>query len=309
MKKDILSKTWAVCLLASLSCFLWGSAFPCIKIGYKIFDIQSDDYITQILFAGLRFILAGIITIIFGSIINKKILVPTKKSMPKIMTLSLFQTILQYLFFYIGLANTTGVKASVINGSGVFLCIFITGFVFRLEKISKYDIIGSIVGFAGVILININGLTADINFIGDGFIFLCSASYAFSSVCMKKYSADHNPVMMSGYQFIFGGLVMTIIGIAFGGNIENVSSDGILMLIYLAFVSGTAYSIWSVLLKHNPVSKVAIFGFFNPLFGVILSALLLDEHGQFGIKEIIALMLVCAGIITVNKNKKIQDKR
>jgi len=307
MMKSKLSKTWVICLLASFSCFLWGSAFPFIKIGYKILDIKSDDYISQILFAGIRFTAAGIITVIFGSLANKKLLVPDKKSIPAVMKLSLFQTILQYMFFYIGLANTTGIKASVINASGVFLCIFITGFVFRLEKISVYDIIGSLIGFAGVILININGLDMHISLIGDGFIFLCSASYAMSSVCMKKYSAKFNPVMLSGYQFIFGGIVMTLAGIIFGGHIDKISAEGILVTLYLAFVSGAAYSVWSLLLKNNPVSKVAIFGFFNPLFGVMLSGLLLDESEDFGIKGIISLILVCTGIIIVNKRKKVRS--
>ncbi|HCR72916.1 MAG TPA: EamA family transporter [Ruminococcus sp.] len=307
MMKSKLSKTWIICLLASFSCFLWGSAFPFIKIGYKILDIKSDDYISQILFAGIRFTAAGIITVIFGSLANKKLLVPDKKSIPAVMKLSLFQTILQYMFFYIGLANTTGIKASVINASGVFLCIFITGFVFRLEKISVYDIVGSLIGFAGVILININGLDMHISLIGDGFIFLCSASYAMSSVCMKKYSAKFNPVMLSGYQFIFGGIVMTLAGIIFGGHIDKISAEGILVTLYLAFVSGAAYSVWSLLLKNNPVSKVAIFGFFNPLFGVMLSGLLLDESEDFGIKGIISLILVCTGIIIVNKRKKVRS--
>ena len=302
MMKSKLSKTWVICLLASFSCFLWGSAFPFIKIGYKILDIKSDDYISQILFAGIRFTAAGIITVIFGSLANKKLLVPDKKSIPAVMKLSLFQTILQYMFFYIGLANTTG-----INASGVFLCIFITGFVFRLEKISVYDIVGSLIGFAGVILININGLDMHISLIGDGFIFLCSASYAMSSVCMKKYSAKFNPVMLSGYQFIFGGIVMTLAGIIFGGHIDKISAEGILVTLYLAFVSGAAYSVWSLLLKNNPVSKVAIFGFFNPLFGVMLSGLLLDESEDFGIKGIISLILVCTGIIIVNKRKKVRS--
>ena len=305
-KVNTLNKTWVICILASICCLLWGSAFPCIKIGYKIFRISSDDSTTQILFAGLRFILAGIITIIFGSISNKKLLVPSKKSIPKIIILSIFQTILQYLFFYIGLAHTSGTKASVINSSGVFLCIFITGAVFRLEKIRINDIVGSLIGFSGVILINMNGLSSDITLIGDGFIFLCSLSYAFSSVCMKKFSSEFNPVMMSGYQFLFGGIVMTAIGIITGGKIETVTSNGILMLVYLAFVSGTAYSLWAVLLKNNPVSKVAVFGFFNPVFGVILSAILLHENEQFGIKGLISLVLVCIGIIIVNmKDKKL----
>lgn len=62
-----------------------------------------------------------------------------------------------------------------------------------------------------------------------------------------------------------------------GGRLGHMSAKAFLMLLYLAFVSAAAYSLWAVLLKHNPVSKVAIFGFMNPVCGVLLSTILLDE--------------------------------
>ena len=65
-----------------------------------------------------------------------------------------------------------------------------------------------------------------------------------------------------------------------------------------------AYSLWGILLKYNPVSKVAVFGFMNPVFGVILSALLLGEGAQAaGVKSLIALLLVSIGIYVVNKKE------
>ena len=94
-----LSRTPVAVLLAMICCFLWGSAFPCIKIGYKLFEIPSDSPATQIFFAGIRFFIAGIMVIAVGSIAERKLLLPTKKAVPKILFLSLFQTILQYFFF------------------------------------------------------------------------------------------------------------------------------------------------------------------------------------------------------------------
>ena len=74
------------------------------------------------------------------------------------------------------------------------------------------------------------------------------------------------------------------------------------MLIYLALVSAVAYSLWGMLLKYNPISRVAVFGFMNPVFGVILSAWLLREGAQsLGPVSLVSLVLVCAGIYIVNK--------
>lgn len=107
--------------------------------------------------------------------------------------------------------------------------------------------------------------------------------------------------MLSGYQFIFGGIVMVILGYAMGGRINHVSMSAVLMLLYLACISAVAYSLWGILLKHNPVSKVAIFGFTNPVFGVLLSAWWLGEGGkELGLKAVVALVLVCVGICIVN---------
>ena len=122
---------------------------------------------------------------------------------------------------------------------------------------------------------------------------------------MKKYSKKDNPVMLSGYQFIFGGIVMIVLGLAMGGRITHVSLRAVLMLCYLACISAVAYSLWSILLKYNPVSKVAIFGFANPVFGVLLSAWWLGEGtSELGWNALAALILVCIGICIVNFKKE-----
>lgn len=288
-------------------CILWGSAFPCVKIGYKMLNIQADDSASQILFAGMRFTLAGIIAIIIGSVINKKPLIPSKSSWKRIMVLSSFQTIFQYFFYYIGLANTTGVKASVIVGTNVFTAILISAFVFRLEKMTAAKAIGCIIGFSGIIVMNLadfNG-SLSLNLKGDGMIFLSTLAYTMSSVTLKKYSQQDNTVMLSGYQFLFGGIIMSIGGLAFGGKVTGFTTGSVAILVYLALVSAVAYSIWSILVKYNPISKVAVFGFMNPVFGVMLSAFLLNEgKDAFGLMGIISLVLVCTGIFTVNRRQK-----
>lgn len=306
-KKNRMQSTFVVWLGALICCALWGSAFPCIKIGYQMFEIPQDAVATQILFAGLRFTLAGILVILIGSVLSGNLLKINRQNALKILKLSLLQTVLQYLFFYIGLANTTGVKASIIEGVNVFVAIFVASLIFRQEKLTMGKLAGCLIGFAGVVLVNLNGNGLDMSFHlnGEGFIFLSTVAYAFSSVYLKRYSKTENPVLLSGWQFIAGGLVMTIMGLLMGGRITKVTAAGIAMLFYLACISAVAYSLWGILLKYNPVSRVAVFGFMNPVFGVILSAFLLGEREQAsGIKSIIALILVSIGIYITAKVKE-----
>lgn len=301
-EKDILTKTWLVALLAFISCALWGSAFSGVKTGYRLFGISADDWAGQLAFGGFRFALAGIMALIFGSIIAKKPLLPSRRSLPKIAVISFFQTILQYFCYYIGLAHTTGVKASVLVGMNVFAAIIISTLILHLEKLTSKKIIGSLVGFSGIILINLNGLINGeaFNFIGDGMILLCTIASGFSSAFMKKLSGDEDPVLLSGWQFFIGGIVLMLIGFAGGGKIGKFTVGSTSVLLYLAFVSAAAYSLWAVLLKHNPVSKVSVFGFLNPVCGVVISAVVLNETEQINASFIAAMLLVCLGIIIVN---------
>lgn len=303
-KIKIMQKTVVVVILATICDLLWGSAFPFIKLGYKVFQIPSEDTATQILFAGIRFVLAGIMVILFMSIAKKKFLRPERiKTVYRIGILSCFQTILQYILFYIGLAHTNGVKGSIIEASNVFIAIFVASLIFRQEKLTANKLLGSLIGFAGVVIINISGLTLDVN-LGDGCIFFSTFAYAMSSVLLKRYSKEEDACMLSGYQFLFGGAVMILMGLVMGGRLTTISASGILLLLYLAFISAMAYSIWATLLTYNPISKVAVMGFLNPVFGVILSAIILKEGNIVNFKSLIALTLVCIGICVVYRKRK-----
>lgn len=306
MNEKFLKKTIVVWVGALICCALWGSAFPCIKLGYAWMHIDSSDTAAQILYAGCRFVLAGVLAVLFGSLLQKKPLYPTKKSWPKVFFLCMLQTVLQYLFFYIGLAHTTGVKASIIEGMNVFVAVLVASLLFRQEELTARKVIGCIVGFLGVVLVNVSGGSIDmeLSLFGEGFIFFSTVSYAFSSILIKRYSKEENTVMLSGWQFIVGGMIMAVSGWMLGGRLEALTLQSGGMLLYLAMVSAVAYSLWSILLTYNPISKVAVFGFMNPVFGVILSALLLQEAGSLRASAVLALALVCSGIYIVNRKQE-----
>lgn len=295
-------KPYIVCLCAMVCCALWGSAFPCIKVGYRLFQIPSDDAAAQILFAGCRFVLAGVFAVLLGSLIEKRWLLPKRSSFGKIVKLSLLQTVAQYVFFYVGLAHTTGVKASIIGGMNVFVAILAASLLFRQEMLTARKLLGSLLGFAGVILVNLGGQRIELKFAwnGEGFILLSTIAYAFSSVFLKRYSKEEEPVLLSGCQFFAGGLLMIACGLFLGGRLKVVTDAGIAMLLYLGLLSAAAYSLWGILLKYNPVSKVTVFGLMNPVFGVIFSAMLLGEENSLDIMCFAALLLVCLGIFVVN---------
>lgn len=307
-KRSILDKLWVASFLAVLCNGLWGSAFPSIKIGYQLFEISSDDPASQILFAGLRFFLAGALAVAFGSLIQRRFLFPKRNSWGMVMKLAVFQTILQYVFFYLGLSHTSGVKGSIIAASSSFITILTAALLFRQEKLTARKFAACVIGFSGVVLVNLNGsgfgLSARVD--GEGFLLISVVGYAIASCLLKIYSKEEDPVTLSGYQFMAGGLVMIGAGRLMGGRISGISLEGAGILLYLALISSVAFSLWGILLKHHPVSRIAIFGFTNPVFGVMLSALILGEKNQAGGWQILlALVLVCLGICLINRRGKL----
>ncbi len=304
-KPNVFSKPLVLFVTAMVSCALWGSATPAIKIGYELLSVSGTASI--MLFAGMRFTLAGIFTVIIFSLFQRKLLIPKRENLWRIGFVSVFHTIIQYIFFYLGLSLTSGVKGTVASGSGAFFAVLIAALIFKQEKLTFKKIAACIIGFAGIVIINLNGLTFTSDpwdIIGVVCVLLSTISSSFASVLMKKFSNYENPVVLTGYQFFVGGIVMIIIGLIFGGKITFADALGILDLVYLALLSAIAYSLWGLLLKANPVSRVTVFNFMTPIFGVILSVIFLDESSVNPINLIITLILVSIGILLLNYQPK-----
>lgn len=306
-KKNTLTRTGIVALLACVCCILWGSAIPVIKTGYRLMEVDAADTASQIVFAGVRFTLAGLLVLIFASIREKKVLIPDRTILKYAVPVCLAQTVGQYFFFYIGVAHTSGVKGGIITGLGNFIAILMACLIVRNERMTGRKMAGCVLGFAGVVVINLMGKSLDMGFTltGEGFILISQVAYGISTILINIYSKKVSPVVLSGTQFTMGGVVLILIGIGMGGHFGNITAVGVVIIFYLAMVSAVAYTLWSVLLAWNDVSKVAIFGFVNPLCSVILSASILGEVKQaFNTGSLVALLLVCAGIYIVNCKAK-----
>ena len=293
---------------ALFCCVLWGSATPAIKIAYELFGIGPEDTAGRIMLASARFITAGIMIIVFGSLLARKLLLPKKKSWGMIFFLSLFQTVGQYSFFFMALAHTTGVRGSIINAAGNFITILFAAYLFRLEKMTLRKFLGCLVGFAGIILILGGGeslLAGSFTLQGEGAMVLAAVFYGMSGCCIKIFSRKENPVVLSGYQFLLGGIILLVMGKMMGGKLVFSSFSCTLNLLYMGFISAGAYTLWGILLKYNPVSRISILGFLNPVMGVLLSALFLGENKEaFSIMGLASLALVSLGILIVNAQFK-----
>lgn len=301
-KTSIIQKPVVICILALLCCALWGSAFPCIKIGYEWFEIEGTG--SQILFAGYRFFLSGVLTFLIGCIVEKRLLTMKRSSIGVIFRQGILQTTIQYVCFYIGLAHTTGTKGSIINASNAFVSIVAAHYMLKSEKMTWQKGVGCLLGLASVILVNLEpgAFAGGVHLLGEGMVLLCTIAYGISTVLLKMISDRESPMTITAYQTLIGSVFLIVIGWVLGGEVGHFTWKSILLLLYMALLSTVAFSLWTILLKYNPVGKVAVYGFTIPVFGVALSGLLLGEQ-IFSMKNLAALVLVSAGIVIVNKKK------
>lgn len=303
--KKLLTNRKMVVLIASICCILWGSAYPGVKSGYALFKIAQNDVFSELSFAGYRFAIAGIMVLIIPLIHGKNIFSLTKKNIGQVVMLGLTMTTFQYIFFYIGLANTTGVKGSIMNATSTFFSVILAHFLYADDKVDAKKAIGCLLGFIGVFIINFSSKLLNFNFniLGDGFIIMAAFIFSASSIYSKKLSETIDVILVTGYQLLIGGIFLIIIGTFNKGYITNFTLPSTMILLYLALLSAVAFSLWTLLLKYNKVSSISIFNFIIPISGAILSSIFLGER-ILDLKNAAALILVCIGIYIVNSNSK-----
>jgi drug/metabolite transporter (DMT)-like permease len=290
--------------IATLCCLLWGSAVPAVKFGYGLIGLPPGDTASLLLFAGIRFCLAGLLLLGYGVMSGRAIALAPKR-FGEVAVLGLGQTAIQYTCYYVGLANTTAVKTSIMSSTLVFFSVLLAHFLYADDKLTGRRVLGCLIGFAGVVAVNMASGALDFQFSlsGEGLLLVSTFAGSLAAIYGRRLSRDMDATVMTGWQLLIGGMVLTALGLAGGGHFSSFSVGAGLLILYLAAVSAVAFALWSLLLKHNPVSNVAIFNFEIPVFGVVISALVLGES-VFEWKNLVALVLVCVGIWLVTSRGK-----
>ncbi|MGM0445554.1 MAG: DMT family transporter [Bacillota bacterium] len=311
-KFNIFKNKYSVVLLAIIACVLWGSAFPSLKVSYSLLNIEKSGPFTKMLFASFRFMLASFMLLLF--IIIKtgfKKLKLKKEVYYKLIILGLIQTFAQYAFFYNGLAKTTGVKASILVTSGIFFTVIASHFLYSDDRLNKIKLFGLILGFSGVIIINLS--RGNFNFIfnltGEGFIIMTGIMSTIAILYVKHLSDNIDIMIITAYQMLFGSVTLFMVSLI-GTDINAIqfNTNSTLLLVYLAFISAAAFALWYSLIKYNKVGYITIYKFITPVSGVFLSAFFLVNE-SINIYALIALVLVSIGIVIINMPERYLSKR
>ena len=294
-------------LLAIFCNVLWGSAFPFIKLGYRLFSIDSGNTASILCFAGVRFML-GSFLVLLGSVLlqNRVPRFPRGRTAVECCALGLWQTTLQYAFYYMAVAALTGAFGGILNSTQSFLGVIFAHFLYgNADRMTPAKTLGCALGFAGVLIGTLGNHGSGSSW-GIFCMLLATVIFTLSGPWNKAVTKKADSFAVCFINLFVGGAALFVLGTALGGHLGSVNPLGILVLLYLAFICGAGYVLWALLMKNNPVSRIAIFGFVNPVVNV-LSAVLNGEP-LFRWQYLAALVFVCVGIWLVNKAPAQKEK-
>ena len=292
---------WVV-VFALTAAIAWGWAFPLIKVGFNTFGITTDMTGSKMLFAGIRFASAGLIILSVAHSSGRSFKTTMMGDWWFIFAFALMNTTLHYFFFYVGMSHSEGSRAAILNSLSTFLVVLLACACFKSDKLTSRKILGCIIGFSGILALNLGGAESGLfTWLGDGMIILNAICSAFSGLMTRGLSRRVDVFVGTGYSLTIGGMLLLIPGLAFGGTLPHVNMLGIVCLLLLIAISAIGFALYNKLLSCNPVGKVAIYNSLIPIVGAVTSCLCLGE--TFHLKYALAGGLAALGIYIINKGK------
>lgn len=194
----------------------------------------------------------------------------------------------------------TGAFGGILNSTQSFLGVIFAHFIYgNADRMTPAKTLGCAVGFAGVLIGTIGNHGG-----GSGWGVFCMMAatiiFTLSGPWNKSVTKKADSFAVCFLNLFVGGLALFVLGTVMGGRLHVQSALAAVVMLYLAFICGAGYILWALLMKNNPVSRIAIFGFVNPVVNVLLSAVLNGEP-LFRWQYLAALVFVCVGIWLVNK--------
>lgn len=286
--------------LALLVMALWGSLFPCVKIGYSAFGIDSSSVANILMFAAMRFTVCGALVCGFCFLRRKRDPMPSAKAVLNIIWVGVFAIVLHYACTYIGLSMTDSSKTALLKQAGALIYICFSFLFFKDERFSIYKIVGAVIGFLGIVAINAGSGGVSFSF-GDILILSASVCTVVSNVISRRSVQSSSPLWVTGISQLFGGVVLLIISLSLGGGLPQFSLKGVLVFAYICTASIIAYTLWYHILKTSELSKLFIIKFAEPLFACVFGAVLLGEN-ILRLQYLLAFILISFGIVLAHKS-------
>jgi len=297
-----MTKKNSVILWAIFCCLLWSSAFAGIKIGLQ--------YSEPLRFAGIRFMIAGLLTVPFCSDV-KHYFKYVKKSWRFLVFLAFLQTAFHYSLFYLGVQRVEGALAAIVIGSTPLFVAISTHFTMANDKMSWAKVLTIVAGISGVTLValgrSLGQDNAKVQLLGVLFLMITNVAGSFNNILIVKEKNNIPPLVISSFSMFVGGVGIFLFSIPMEGLIDfNIRPrEYYVALAWLCFVSAAGVSIWTKLLKIPGivVSELNFWKFLIPVSGAILSWIFLpDEYPNW--ISVSGILVIGTSLILLNLHNR-----
>lgn len=296
--RDIFTST---IFLAIIACILWSTAFVGIKIGLQ--------YNKPLQFAGLRFIISGLMIFPFIPNLREKLVI-VWNNFQIIILVGLVQTVFQYSVFYMGMDYVPGALGAMIVGSGPLFVAIVAHLFIPTDKITKRKLVSIVFGLIGVGIITLKpgqmGNVDPMIWVGILLLFGNNILSGLGNVLVATEKRRVPPLILSAFSMFFGGIILFVVSLFVEGYqtgpfpIEYWASLG-----WLSFLSAAAFSIWYTLLRRPgvKVSDLNMWKFIIPVLGAVLSWLMLPNEKPTLI-ALVGMLFIALALITLNMQTK-----
>lgn len=279
--------------LISLVC-IWGSVWPIYKYALQ--------FSPPVLFSGIRSTIAGFLFALI--LIPQWKQIKWKENWSVYVISSIFNVILFYGMQSVGLQYLPAGLYSVI----VYLqpvLVVILAWAFLKESLTRNKIIGVFLGFLGVVMVSLDGISGKIAPVGFVLALITAIGWAIGTIYVKAKSNAVHGLWLVALQNVIGGLCMLFYGLGVE-DIRVIEWNGsfIVCLIYGAiFGVALSFVLYNQLMSKGEAGRVSSFTFLVPLIAVLLGTIFLDE--PFTITLFIGMVLILLSIYLINKQSNV----
>ena len=257
---------------------------------------------SKCLVAGIRFSFSGVLALLWCYFKDETKISINRSQVKSVILYGILGTAFQYAFTYIGLSRIDGSKGAVYDQLCVFIVVLTSGIFFKSDKLNFNKVVGVVLGFMGVLVINTDGVSFSFNPLGEG-IMLCAVLCQTAAYFVSKGTAETiSAPKLVGYGQLIGGILLCIFSVLSGGRIYTINLTAAASLVALILISAVAYILSLMPLKYFPASEISSFNLLITVFGVVMSSVMLGEN-IFRWNYGASLLLISIGIILINSVK------
>jgi drug/metabolite transporter (DMT)-like permease len=265
-------------------CVVWGLTWIAIKIGLAS--------VPPLLFAGTRFIVAGIVLLAWQAVAARRQAAPLRirrEDWRGMLIVSVLVIVGTYSLLFWGMRNVASGLAAVLNLAFMPIALFAIGLAYGEERFTTRQLIAVALGIVGLIVLfrPAGGVgRAGGELWGMAAILGGTLAYSWGSVLSRKLLRAYAPVLVSGITCLAGGLML----LALSAAIEPIDAPTLRAflspavaaswLFLVVFGSLGAFTIYLRLVRDWGTAKAGLYAFVSPVIAVLVGVLISGEAAR-----------------------------